>query len=88
MEREVNRERVIVGLTAARKRGKVGGRPKGLSKRLKGLAPVVASMWKDNNQSIVTIRRTLGIAPNSIYRCLEDQGINIKKYKHKNSKKF
>lgn len=87
MDREINRERVITGLESARKRGKVGGRPKGLSKRLKDIAPGVVSMWKDPNASINDIKRIFGIAQASVYKCLKHEGINIHSMDHKNKVK-
>ena len=84
MDREINRERVISGLASARKRGIKGGRPKGLSQRLKDVAPGVASMWKDDTMSIKAIQKTFKISQGSVYKCLEHQGIDIKKSEHKN----
>ncbi len=84
MDREINRERVISGLVSARKRGKVGGRPKGLSNKLLKIAPAVASMWLDDTKSIRMIREAFGIAQGSVYKCLEHEGIDIKKSEHKN----
>lgn len=84
MDREINRERVITGLESARKRGKVGGRPKGLSDRLKKMAPAVASMWKDDSKSIRMIKDSFNISQGSVYRCLEHEGIDVKKSEHKN----
>lgn len=84
MDREINRERVISGLASARKRGKVGGRPKGLSKKLLKIAPAVVSMWKDDSKSIRMIKDAFGIAQGSVYKCLVHEGIDIKKSEHKN----
>jgi len=85
MDREINRERVLSGLASARKRNKIGGRPKGLSKRLQKLSPGVASMWKNDDTSIKTIRQTFNIAQGSVYKCLEHEGIDIKTYRNKNT---
>lgn len=84
MDREINRERVMSGLVSARKRGKVGGRPKGISDRLKKVAPGVASMWLDDSKSIRMIQQAFGIAQGSVYKCLEYEGIDVKKSEHKN----
>ena len=82
LERETNRERVIVGLEMARQRGKTGGRPRGLSERLKKLAPAVASMWKDNDRSIREIKDMFNISQASVYKCLKHEGIDIHKNGH------
>ena len=74
MDREINRERVIAGLAAARKRGIKGGRPRGLSDKLKKIAPAVASMYTQG-KSIATIRCVFNIAQASVYRCLKHEGV-------------
>ncbi|CAL2101217.1 Resolvase/invertase-type recombinase catalytic domain-containing protein [Tenacibaculum sp. 190130A14a] len=84
MDREINRERVMSGLASARKRGIKGGRPKGISQKLKDVAPGVVSMWKDDNKSIKTIQNTFGISQGSVYKCLEHEGIDVKRSDHKN----
>ncbi|WP_299681075.1 recombinase family protein [uncultured Tenacibaculum sp.] len=85
MDREINRERVMIGLKSARNRGKVGGRPKGISKKLKEVAPGVVAMWKDDKSSIRTIQNTFKISQGSVYKCLAHEGIDLKKFKHKNT---
>ena len=87
MDREINRERVMVGLKAARKRGKVGGRPKGISDDLKEKAPIVASMWKDPDCTIAKIRKAVHISQASVYKCLKHEGIDIYSYHHRNKMK-
>jgi DNA invertase Pin-like site-specific DNA recombinase len=57
-EREVIKERTQAGLEAARARGRVGGRPKALSK---GKAELARRMYADKNNSVSEICRTLGI---------------------------
>ncbi len=56
--------------TSIRKHSK-GGRPKGISKRLKCLAPKALEMFKDDNIRMNEIVNTLGICQNSVYKCLE-----------------
>ena len=84
MDREINRERVMAGLASARKRNKIGGRPKGLSEKLKKIAPAVASMWLDDSKSIRMICGAFEIAQGSVYKCLEHEGIDVKNSEHKN----
>ena len=85
-QREQSNEKVKAGLASAKRQGRVGGRPQGPSEKLKKLAPLVASMYKDPNNSITTIRETLGIAQASVYKCLIIANIDIKKSKHRNIK--
>ena len=76
-EREIIRERSKAGVEAARARGKVGGRPKGLSKAAKEKAMTAAILYKEG-RSISQIREALKIGSNStIYRYLRNEGIEI-----------
>lgn len=83
-QREQSNEKVKAGLESAKRQGRVGGRPKGPSEKLKKLAPLVASMYKDADNSIQTIRETLGISQASVYKCLIIAGVDISKNKHRN----
>jgi DNA invertase Pin-like site-specific DNA recombinase len=66
-ERNLIRERTQAGLTAARARGKRGGRPKALTgKRLS-----IAQDLYDRRHSIVEICRTLKISKTTLYRALK-----------------
>ena len=76
-EREIIRERSKAGLDAARARGKVGGRPKGLSKEAKAKASTAAILYKEG-RSISQIRESLKIGSNStVYSYLRHEGIEI-----------
>ena len=76
-EREVIRERTNAGLQAARARGRIGGRPSGLSEQAKKKASMAAILYKEG-KSIIDIRNVLKIGSNStIYRYLRHEGINI-----------
>lgn len=57
-ERDLIRERTQAGLEAARSRGRVGGRPKALSK---SKAEMAQRMYQDRNNSVNEICKTLGI---------------------------
>ena len=64
-ERELIRERTNAGLTAARARGRTGGRPKKLTpEKIK----IAQAMMNDRNIDIKTICKTLDISPNTLYR--------------------
>ena len=76
-EREIIRERSKAGIDAARARGKVGGRPKGLSKEAKAKASTAAILYKEG-RSISQIRESLKIGSNStVYSYLRFEGIEI-----------
>jgi DNA invertase Pin-like site-specific DNA recombinase len=64
-ERDIIRERTQAGLTAARARGRKGGRPKALtSKKTEQLR----TLYNDKNRSIGEICRTLSISRATLYR--------------------
>jgi DNA invertase Pin-like site-specific DNA recombinase len=64
-ERNLIRERTIAGLTAARARGRTGGRPKALTGRQIDIAQ---SLYADKKTSIPEICRTLKISKTTFYR--------------------
>lgn len=64
-EREIIRERTQAGLTAARARGKLGGRPKALSE---SKAEMARQLYLDRTHSIAEICQTLGISRTTFYR--------------------
>ena len=69
-ERDMISERTRAGLIAARARGRVGGRPKGMSDELKAKAPIVASLYKQGDLTNREIAKNLSVSIGSIYRCL------------------
>jgi DNA invertase Pin-like site-specific DNA recombinase len=71
-EREIIRERTKAGLTAARARGKSGGRPKALTDKQ---VQMLNNLAADRNNSIEDICKTLGISRMTYYRYVKaDQG--------------
>lgn len=70
-ERDMISERTRAGLEAAKARGRVGGRPKGMSEELKAKAPIVSSLYKQGEVPNREIAKTMGISIGSIYRCLD-----------------
>ena len=81
--RKSSNEKVKAGLAAARARGKVGGRPKGLSKRLKDKASLAVIMHKNPEVSIKDIMKALQISQGSVYKCFKYEGYNYQD-SHKN----
>jgi DNA invertase Pin-like site-specific DNA recombinase len=67
-ERNLIRERTTAGLTAARARGRKGGRPKVLTARQLSIAQ---SLYDDPKNSIAEICRTLKISRATLYRALK-----------------
>jgi DNA invertase Pin-like site-specific DNA recombinase len=67
-ERNLIRERTTAGLTAARARGKTGGRPKSLTDRQISIAQ---SLYADKKTSIPEICRTLKISKATLYRSIK-----------------
>ena len=64
-ERSLIRERTRAGLEAARKRGKVGGRPRALSDGdLKAARALLAS----DDMSVEEVARRVGVSPATLYR--------------------
>jgi DNA invertase Pin-like site-specific DNA recombinase len=67
-ERNLIKERTTAGLTAARDRGRTGGRPKVLTGRQLSIAQ---SLYDDPTHSIAEICRTLKISKATLYRSLK-----------------
>jgi DNA invertase Pin-like site-specific DNA recombinase len=67
-ERNLIRERTTAGLSAARARGRKGGRPNALTARQRSIAQ---SLYDDPKNSIAEICRTLKIARVTLYRSIK-----------------
>jgi DNA invertase Pin-like site-specific DNA recombinase len=65
-ERNLIRERTQAGLAAARARGRIGGRPKALTQRQRGIARELY----EKRHPIAEICRTLRISKATLYRAL------------------
>ena len=66
-ERDLIRERTQAGLTAARARGRTGGRPPSLTPKQREL---LQQLYADKTHSIADITRTLRISKATLYRHL------------------
>ena len=71
VERELIRERTLAGLTAARARGRNGGRTFALSKAQVRLAQAAMA---HRDTSVSALCRDLGINPVTLYRYVGPQG--------------
>ena len=69
-ERDLIRERTMAGITAARERGKVGGRPRIMDEKKIAMAK---TLMKDNSNSAKDVCRTLGISKATLYRYLKEE---------------
>lgn len=69
MELSLIRERTKTGLEAARKRGRIGGRPKGVSMEGQRQAFVVKGLY-DNGASAENICKQVGISKATVYKYL------------------
>ena len=69
-ERDIIRDRTKAGLEAARKRGRLGGRPKIMDKKKITLAK---AMYKDKSNSVDSICDVLKISKTTLYRYLKKE---------------
>lgn len=67
-ERDIIRERTQAGLQAARARGRLGGRPKALNEKK---ASIAQALYKDKNNAIADICKTLNISRATLYRYIQ-----------------
>lgn len=70
-ERDLIRERTMAGLRAARARGKLGGRPKGMTADKVKMA---AHLMKDPNVSAKEICKMMGVSRTTLYRYIGPKG--------------
>ena len=76
-ERCLTIERVNAGLKAARARGRLGGRPKGLSENAQRAAKMAEVLYKSGEVSVKVIATQLKIAPKTVYVYLRHRGVEI-----------
>lgn len=80
-ERELIRERTSAGLTAARARGRVGGRPKGLSPQAEATALAAETLYRERKLSVAAIAQKLHLSKSTLYSYLCHRGVEIGTYK-------
>lgn len=76
-ERDIIRERTKAGLAAARARGRVGGRPKGLSQKAQHKAMLAERLYNEGVLSIKEICEQLSISKSTFYNYLRHQGVQV-----------
>lgn len=69
-ERDLIRERTRAGLSAARARGRHGGRPKSMSKETLAKAQAVRTLYDTRDKTAGEIGKLLGISRATVYRYL------------------
>lgn len=79
-ERELIRERTQAGLTAARARGRVGGRPKGLSPQAEATAMAAQTLYRERKLSVAAIAQKLHVSKSTLYSYLRHRGVEIGPY--------
>jgi len=79
-ERDLIRERTHAGLTAARARGRRGGRPRGLSTQAEATALAVETLYREGQLSVRQIAEKLNIAKSTLYVYLRSRGVPIGPY--------
>ena len=76
-EREVIRERTQAGLSAARARGRLGGRPKGLPRKAEATAYAAETLYREGRLSAQDIAAKLHISKSTLYAYLHARGVPI-----------
>jgi len=77
VERDVIRERTQAGLSAARARGRNGGRPKGLPSRAEPTACAAETLYREGKLSTPEIAARLQISKSTLYSYLRHRGVPI-----------
>lgn len=70
-ERELIRERTQAGLAAARARGRLGGRPRKLTKQQVATA---RTLLKEREHTVRGVAEMLGVSRSTLYRALDRGG--------------
>ena len=76
-ERDVIRERTQAGLSAARARGRTGGRPKGLPRQAQSTACAAETLYREGILSAQQIAEHLHISKSTLYAYLRHRGVPI-----------
>lgn len=83
LERNQLSERTIAGLAAAREKGRIGGRPIGLTPKAQSLAKLAVKEYtrylQYRDRTIQEICSIIGVSRATFYKYLKIEGLNIKK---------
>jgi DNA invertase Pin-like site-specific DNA recombinase len=80
-ERDVIRERTQAGLSAARARGRHGGRPRGITSEAESTAYAAEALYREGKLSAHDIAGKLRIAKSTLYAYLRHRGVKIGPYR-------
>jgi DNA invertase Pin-like site-specific DNA recombinase len=80
-ERDLIRERTQAGLSAARARGRNGGRPKGIPQKAEATACAAETLYKEGRLTVNEISEKLGIAKSTLYTYLRHRGVTLGSFK-------
>jgi DNA invertase Pin-like site-specific DNA recombinase len=76
-ERDVIYERTIAGIKSAKARGRLGGRPKGLSVDAKQKACLAEALYKQNELTSDQIAKQLNISKPTLYKYLKHRNVKL-----------
>lgn len=76
-EKDLIRERTMAGLKSARDRGRMGGRPKGLSEKAKRSACSAEALYKQNELTSAEMAAQLDISKTTLYKYLRMRNVKI-----------
>jgi DNA invertase Pin-like site-specific DNA recombinase len=82
-ERDLIRERTQAGLSAARARGRRGGRPPGLPSSAEVTARAAETLYTERKLSVRQIADRLGISKSTLYAYLRHRGVRIGPYQRR-----
>jgi DNA invertase Pin-like site-specific DNA recombinase len=84
-ERDLIRERTQAGLSAARARGRNGGRPKGISPQAEATAMAAETLYREGKLTTRQIASRLSISKNTLYAYLRHRGVAISPYRRQSA---
>jgi len=76
-EKDLIRERTMAGLKSARARGRMGGRPKGLSEKAKRTACTAEALYKQKELTSNEIAEQLNISKTTLYQYLRSRNVKL-----------
>ena len=82
-ERDLIRERTQAGLSAARARGRRGGRPRGLPSSAEVTARAAETLYTERKLSVRQIADRLAISKSTLYAYLRHRGVRIGPYQRR-----